>query len=174
MADEVAYKSSEESNGSNVDMKCGSSDEYVPSSRQSSSEESKEPIRVKRKKSNPGNWKKNDRKTRKNSGNAFTSSTGQTVIGKTLKDYRCTCSRKCYENVSLQDRQLFFDMYYSGGRYETQTALIGRYVKSFIVKDRRSNAEYPLRITCVTKQKCFNSYICAETMYLLKLYFTSL
>lgn len=78
-----------------------------------------------KRKRDPGSWKKNIRKAKRSSGKAYTSATGRTVDAKQVQPHTCSkCKFKCGQNFTEEQRQSIFTCYYGLGNYERQRQFI--------------------------------------------------
>ena len=85
------------------------------------------------------NWLKKISKMKRNKGEQYTSVTGKVKPEKIFKDFECFCPLRCPENVSLENREKFFDLFYSSGSWQTQTVYISGHVKRHHVHRRYGN-----------------------------------
>lgn len=74
---------------------------------------------------NEGNWKRNVAKSRRQRGEAYISARGKPVPGVTMKDTcSATCTRKCREKFSHEERLSVFRRYYQLESYERKRDFI--------------------------------------------------
>lgn len=90
------------------------------------------PLRKKltrKRKTNPGSWKKNIRKRNVRSGKEYQSVTGKTIDAKCLKPHGCTKSRfNCANKVDDDTRLTIFNEYWNLQSYERQRDFICSHV----------------------------------------------
>lgn len=85
--------------------------------------------RRKRNHGNPREWKKNIRKEKRIRGETYISTTGVEVGAKIFTPYNCNCKLTCSEKVSVNERNIFFNLYWQSGSHEAQTAIISKCIK---------------------------------------------
>lgn len=70
------------------------------------------------------NWKRNQRKILRNSGKAYTNTSGKLVNEKKFIEYDCRCPLKCAENIPIAKRKAVFDSFWNLGDWAKQTSFI--------------------------------------------------
>ncbi|XP_077288111.1 uncharacterized protein LOC143912688 [Arctopsyche grandis] len=81
------------------------------------------PIRSRKRKRDPVNWKKNIRKQKRNSGMEYVSSKGVTVPGKTLSAFTHKCRYQC-DSFTEDERKLLHSEFWKLGNWQAQTNFI--------------------------------------------------
>lgn len=72
----------------------------------------------------PEKWKKTKRAKQRNSGEAYTSTSGKQVRAREMNNTPCGCSRRCYENVPADGRKKLFQGFWSTGNFDVQNAYL--------------------------------------------------
>ncbi|GBM98364.1 hypothetical protein AVEN_273389-1 [Araneus ventricosus] len=83
-----------------------------------------------------GNLSREERKKRRNSNMSYVNIYNKVVEPKIFRDYICNCSRKCYQQVTIQNRIDCFESFWNTGDYNIQTILLWNMVKQHKVERR--------------------------------------
>lgn len=79
-------------------------------------------VRTRKRKRNPN--KKQQRKVKRNRGEAYVTSKGKSVSAKTFSNPPCNCKMKCTDKVTEEQRKDMFDRFYRMGSFQAQNAYI--------------------------------------------------
>uniref|UniRef100_A0A6P7FVC4 Uncharacterized protein LOC114331499 n=1 Tax=Diabrotica virgifera virgifera TaxID=50390 RepID=A0A6P7FVC4_DIAVI len=77
-------------------------------------------------------------------------------------DYKCTCIKKCDENVSRDEKEICFKTFWNLASYDLQTGYIGATVKEMPIKRKRTKATgktYTRRYMIGENEVCRDTYI---------------
>lgn len=85
---------------------------------------------------NETKWKRNIRKSLRNSGKQYISSRGKIIPAKQYKDVQCLCIGKCHNLLTFDQKKKIFDSYYSLGSHDLQTSYLCSLIN--IMKKKRS------------------------------------
>lgn len=93
--------------------------------------------RGRKRKRNPTEWKRTVNAVGRYSGKAYVNRSGKNVPGKTFKNVNCKCARRCFANVTPDERQLIFDSFYQLSDNTKQNIYLRGLIQNRPVKQRR-------------------------------------
>lgn len=104
-----------------------------------------EKLKGKRKRSkipDPASWKSNIRRAKRNTGEAYISTSGKEIRPRSVKEKDCSaCVKKCSKTFSDEDRNRIHQLYWGMGSLQARKQFVANMVKEAPVKRQKTPGE---------------------------------
>ncbi|XP_049317002.1 uncharacterized protein LOC125779776 [Bactrocera dorsalis] len=154
--------------GSIEDNEAAADVEGRPSTHESGEAEENAEGRPKRaRKSLRKEWKREERKRKRNSGDSYVTRKRKPIQEKQFSNLDCKCTKKCFNKITEEQRNKIFEAFWKIGTFSAQNAFIRGLLKPILPVRRRPTTAEKNR----TSSNRFSHNVAGETKRVCKRYF---